>query len=255
MSSTSDFIIENGILTKYVGPGGDVVIPEGVTIIGRGAFSQNSALTSVVIPEGVTGLYDWAFSACDSLKSVKIPESVTWINREAFDHCKSLKSVVIPKGVTRVGYRAFCGCRSLKSVTILQGETSIDSRAFWGCKKLTSIISNTKLPKNIFDADFSNPLITNDPSMLPANMKPLAAIGFAEHPDDPKSERGKKHLKYIKTNAAKLIKEALAHPALLRLMCENKLLTPEVTEAYLAAAQEVGNAEITAVLLDYQQKG
>ena len=31
MSNASDFIIENGVLTKYVGPGGDVVIPEGVT--------------------------------------------------------------------------------------------------------------------------------------------------------------------------------------------------------------------------------
>ena len=29
MSNASDFIIENGVLKKYVGPGGDVVIPEG----------------------------------------------------------------------------------------------------------------------------------------------------------------------------------------------------------------------------------
>jgi hypothetical protein len=27
MSNASDFIVENGVLTKYVGPGGDVVIP------------------------------------------------------------------------------------------------------------------------------------------------------------------------------------------------------------------------------------
>ena len=38
MSSASDFIIENGVLTKYVGPGGDVTIPEGVTSIGDNAF-------------------------------------------------------------------------------------------------------------------------------------------------------------------------------------------------------------------------
>ena len=34
MSSASDFVIENGVLTEYKGPGGDVVIPEGVTSIG-----------------------------------------------------------------------------------------------------------------------------------------------------------------------------------------------------------------------------
>lgn len=33
MSNTNDFVIENGVLKKYVGPGGDVVIPEGVTEI------------------------------------------------------------------------------------------------------------------------------------------------------------------------------------------------------------------------------
>lgn len=30
----SDFQIENGVLVKYTGNGGDVVIPEGVTSIG-----------------------------------------------------------------------------------------------------------------------------------------------------------------------------------------------------------------------------
>jgi hypothetical protein len=29
MSNASDFVIENGVLKNYVGPGGDVVIPEG----------------------------------------------------------------------------------------------------------------------------------------------------------------------------------------------------------------------------------
>ena len=39
MSNASDFVIENGVLKKYVGSGGDVVIPEEVTAIGNGAFS------------------------------------------------------------------------------------------------------------------------------------------------------------------------------------------------------------------------
>ena len=34
MSNASDFVSENGILKRYVGPGGDVIIPEGVTSIG-----------------------------------------------------------------------------------------------------------------------------------------------------------------------------------------------------------------------------
>ena len=34
----SDFVIENGVLTNYIGKGGDVVISEGVTSIGEDAF-------------------------------------------------------------------------------------------------------------------------------------------------------------------------------------------------------------------------
>ena len=175
MSNPSVFIIENGVLTKYVGPGGDVVIPEGVTSIGDSSFR---------------------------------------------------------------------GCTSL---------TSIGNMAFYGCGSLTSVFASTRLSMDMFDETPTCAIVTNDPGLLPADMKPLAAIGFAENPDDPKSERGKKHLKYIKSNAAKLVDEALTYPALLQLMCDNKLLTPEVTEAYLAAAQETGNAENTALLLDYQQ--
>ena len=54
MSNPSDFVIENGVLKKYVGPGGNVVIPEGVTRISFGAFDSCGALTGVAIPEGVT---------------------------------------------------------------------------------------------------------------------------------------------------------------------------------------------------------
>ena len=38
MSNEMDFVIENGVLKKYVGPGGDVVIPDGVTAISASAF-------------------------------------------------------------------------------------------------------------------------------------------------------------------------------------------------------------------------
>ena len=46
--SSNDFIIENGVLKKYTGNGGDVVIPDGITEIGSGAFdgvTERSALS------------------------------------------------------------------------------------------------------------------------------------------------------------------------------------------------------------------
>ena len=45
MENNQDFVIENGVLTKYNGPGGDVTIPEGVTEIGSSAFDGCKKLT------------------------------------------------------------------------------------------------------------------------------------------------------------------------------------------------------------------
>ena len=47
MSNASDFIVENGVLKKYVGPGGDVIVPDGVTSIGLGAFRLCQTLRTV----------------------------------------------------------------------------------------------------------------------------------------------------------------------------------------------------------------
>jgi hypothetical protein len=48
-----------------------VIIPEGITVIGIGAF-QNTGLTSVTIPASVTRLGREAFKDCDKLTSVTI---------------------------------------------------------------------------------------------------------------------------------------------------------------------------------------
>lgn len=59
MGNKQDFVIEKGVLTKYTGPGGDVIILEGVTEIGEMAFHYCTNLTSVTIPEGVTEIRGW----------------------------------------------------------------------------------------------------------------------------------------------------------------------------------------------------
>lgn len=38
MKTEQEFVIKKGVLTKYNGPGGDVVIPEGVKAIGGACF-------------------------------------------------------------------------------------------------------------------------------------------------------------------------------------------------------------------------
>ena len=55
MENMQDFVIENGVLEKYKGPGGDVTIPEGVKEIGLWAFKGCANLTSVTNPGGCHG--------------------------------------------------------------------------------------------------------------------------------------------------------------------------------------------------------
>ena len=50
MSSASDFVIENGVLKKYVGSDGDVVIPEGVCRIDDEVFKRCIQLKNITIP-------------------------------------------------------------------------------------------------------------------------------------------------------------------------------------------------------------
>ena len=61
MSNANDFVIENGVLTKYVGSGGDVVIPEGVNEIGAAAFYMCRWLNTVLLhkQDRYHGHFDW----------------------------------------------------------------------------------------------------------------------------------------------------------------------------------------------------
>lgn len=91
MNNADEFIIENGVLFKYNGDGGDVIIPDGVICIGDLAFYRSKRLTSVVIPDGVELIGAFAFNGCSNLTGITFPKSVIYIGVDAFDECEGLK--------------------------------------------------------------------------------------------------------------------------------------------------------------------
>ncbi|MDD6003589.1 MAG: leucine-rich repeat protein, partial [Bacteroidales bacterium] len=91
-----DFVYEDDTkLLVYIGKGGEVTIPKGVTTIGQEAFLNYTSLTSVTIPEGVTSIDKEAFRNCTNLTSVTIPESVTSIGMDAFYNCTNIENVYL----------------------------------------------------------------------------------------------------------------------------------------------------------------
>ena len=167
MSKTDRFTIENGVLNKYHGPGGDVVIPAGVTKIAPGVFANCASLTGVTIPEGVEEIAWDVFNNCPNLKHVTIPASVWRIDSRAFKGCPGLAdsqglvivknilfdytgsggAVVIPDHVWEIGYSAFANCTGVTSVTIPESVWEIGSYAFMYCTGLKGITIPERVSK------------------------------------------------------------------------------------------------------------
>ena len=125
----------------------DLVIPDGVTSIGKYAFWGCSSLKSITIPDSVANIGAYAFFRFRGLNNITIPNSVTSIGEYAFSECSSLTSITLLSKMTSIGDYAFKGCSSLISITIPNGETSIGWNAFSGCSSLTSITLPSKMTR------------------------------------------------------------------------------------------------------------
>lgn len=62
MSNASDFVIQNGVLKRYTGSGGNISVPNGGKTISQGAFAECAAMTSVSLPEGLKNIGNFALS-------------------------------------------------------------------------------------------------------------------------------------------------------------------------------------------------
>ena len=136
----TDYEYDNQPWAQVKGDILSVSLPEGLTIIGDGAFWECSSLTSIILSNSVTSIGDRAFSGCSSLTSIILPNSVTSIEHGAFADCSSLTSIILPNSVTSIGSDAFWGCSSLTSITIPNSVTSMGgSSLFCDCSSLTSV--------------------------------------------------------------------------------------------------------------------
>lgn len=130
-----------------------VKIPNTVTKISDGAFSDCKELSTISLPSSLEFIGNNAFSRCPKLSHIELPESLQKIGSEAFAN-SGLTSIIIPGNVNSIGFRAFDGCNNLISVEINEGVKILDAGSrslswskctFSKCHRLRTV----KLPKSL----------------------------------------------------------------------------------------------------------
>ena len=117
-----------------------VIIEDGVTSVGAGAFADMYYLTEVQMGADVTRIGDYAFQSCNNLQTVQLPDLVTSIGMYAFAHCEQLESFQIPANLTYISMGMLSGCMGLTEIEIPENVTAIGSEAFWNCSGLSQIV-------------------------------------------------------------------------------------------------------------------
>lgn len=115
-----------------------IVIQDGVTSIGAGAFMYLSDVTEVELPDTVIVIRDGAFSLCGKLKRIKLSKNLEEVSMSTFYGCNSLKQVELPEGLKTIGHGAFAGC-AIEEIYIPSSVADISENIFGGCSELKSV--------------------------------------------------------------------------------------------------------------------
>lgn len=131
----------------------EVVLPKNlVGVIKDYAFSYCSRLKSITIPEGVTNIGKDAFSH-SGLTSIQLPKTLKEIGSDAFNH-SNLKEIILPPSLEIIGQTAF-GYTDLTEIRLPSSLKSIVGNAFTSCP-LKKVYTYTILPLAISDVTFGN---------------------------------------------------------------------------------------------------
>ncbi len=139
-------------VTRYDGDEVNIEIPSElggipVKVISREAFCNRKYITSVIIPDGVTEIGKYAFSGCVGLNSISFPATLRSVWDGAFYGCRSIEEIVFPEGMEEVGSFAFYNCRYLHTVVFPDSLKRIGDSSFDGCGMLQSAVFGKSLER------------------------------------------------------------------------------------------------------------
>lgn len=123
-------VIEGNTLVSYPQDRMDAhyTVPEGIEIIGEGAFCGNEWLVHVTLPESVRIIEDDAFADCWNLRRVDMPSVLEYLGWGAF--AQTWVNCTIPEGLTELPPQTFCSAGMEGTVVIPEGVTDIGYECF-----------------------------------------------------------------------------------------------------------------------------
>ena len=167
---SKDFIVETGVVTKYLGNSEIVNIPEGARELSPCLFWDNQTIKEVRLPNSLLSISGDTFYNCTNLEKVNIPVNCKFMGNNPFAGCPKIKvtnestyfnlvdGVLYNKDFTRliyypisntnekyvidsrckiIGKHSFYLCNNLKEVEIPASVIKLENNPFSGCNKIT----------------------------------------------------------------------------------------------------------------------
>lgn len=102
----------------------ELVLSEGIEVIGPGALSNIDGMETICVPGSVRRIYDNAFAGCGDLRRIIIPGTVEKVGENVFDWCENLTEVVYKEGIQEIG----CGYADTRIKRIQFPESAVRIR-------------------------------------------------------------------------------------------------------------------------------
>ena len=231
--------LEKGLLLTHDGtllcalyPKKQMTLPDDVRRIADSAFAGCVQTERIVLNGGLEEIGKWAFSGCTSLKEISVPQSLRKVGYRAFEECTALTDIALPDELEEMGEMPFGGCTNLSGISLAgRFVEGLDGELVKQLRYIRALSA---------------------PASVGMSFRKILCVSYAEqeerYPEAVKSE----YFELIRKNAARLRETAFEHPVLLHLMCREGLISARLIDSFMDKAEESGDVELTARLLDYQ---
>lgn len=123
----------------------ELYIPDGVKIIGEGAFQELRAKT-LRIPQSLQKVGEKAFAFNSALLSVKIPKNTDIFEAGAFSYCMRLENIIFEDGIEKIPNGMFAHC-GIKTLSLPPSLKVVEENAFCDCYLVETLILNEGLER------------------------------------------------------------------------------------------------------------